>query len=361
MSDEKKEKKDNGGLEAVARKALEIGNAVAAEVRKLKEQLVNEGVISNPAATMSGAEAFRAKGKGGHIKLTALVGVAMLCAAITGGLWAANELVWKVGDSAYVDAEGDATFNSVTASTFTGTLVGPVGGAVSATTLSASGATRLSGSVTVIGSAVTTRWDNASSKIDGEAIADDTIDDDSIDFSDVTGADLTLTDCGAVGATTLAASGASTLSGAVTVIGGSVTTRWDNASSLIDTAAIEVGPLSATTLAASGATALSGTVRYTGVSVNVTNGQELVTTLARGTYLYTPTEVATNTVANPTGSGDWVAFINVGTNDMVVAKAANLALGGATRTLGTYDILVLRAASAAVWVEESFTDNTLGP
>jgi hypothetical protein len=164
-----------------------------------------------------------------------------------------------------------------------------------------------------------------------------------------------------VAATTLAASGATTLSGAVTVIGGGVTTRWDNASSLIDTAAIEVGPLAATTLAASGATALSGTVRYTGVSVNVTNGQELVTTLARGTYLYTPTEVATNTVANPTASGDWVAFINVGTNDMVMAKAANLALGGATRTLGTYDILVLRAASAAVWVEESFTDNTLGP
>ena len=115
MSDEKKEKKDNGGLEEVARKAIEIAKAVAAEVRKLKEQLVNEGVISNPAATMSGAEAFRAKGKGGHVKVTALVGVAMLCAVITGGLFAANELVWKVGDSAYVDMEGDATFNSVTA------------------------------------------------------------------------------------------------------------------------------------------------------------------------------------------------------------------------------------------------------
>ena len=46
---------------------------------------------------------------------------------------------------------------------------------------------------------------------------------------------------------------------------------------------------------------------------------------------------------------------------MVIAKAANLALGDATRTLGTYDILVLRAASAAVWVEEGFTDNTVGP
>jgi hypothetical protein len=41
-----------------------------------------------------------------------------------------------------------------------------------------------------------------------------------------------------VAATTLSASGATTLSGSVTVIGGGVTTRWDNASSLIDTAAI---------------------------------------------------------------------------------------------------------------------------
>ena len=114
MSDEKKEKKDNGGLEEVARKAIEIAKSVAAEVRKLKEQLVNEGVISNPAATMSGAEAYRMKGKSGHVKVTALMGVAMLFAVITGGLFAANELVWKVGDSAYVDAEGDATFNSLT-------------------------------------------------------------------------------------------------------------------------------------------------------------------------------------------------------------------------------------------------------
>ena len=114
MSDEKKEKKDNGGLEDVARKAIEIAKSVAAEVRKLKEQLVNEGVISNPAATMSGAEAYRMKGKSGHVKVTALVGVAMLFAVITGGLFAANELVWKVGDSAYVDAEGDAYFNGVT-------------------------------------------------------------------------------------------------------------------------------------------------------------------------------------------------------------------------------------------------------
>lgn len=54
------------------------------------------------------------------------------------------------------------------------------------------------GAFTWIGASVTSRWDDASSKIDGEQIADDTIDDDSIDFADVTGADLTLTDCGAI-------------------------------------------------------------------------------------------------------------------------------------------------------------------
>lgn len=37
--------------------------------------------------------------------------------ALAGLALAANEVVWKVGDSAYVDAEGDATFNTVTAST----------------------------------------------------------------------------------------------------------------------------------------------------------------------------------------------------------------------------------------------------
>ena len=87
---------------------------------------MNEGVISNPAATMSGAEAYRMKGKSGHVKVTALVGVAMLFAVITGGLFAANELVWKVGDSAYVDMEGDATFNSVTTLSGSVTLSGPI-------------------------------------------------------------------------------------------------------------------------------------------------------------------------------------------------------------------------------------------
>lgn len=50
----------------------------------------------------------------------------------------------------------------------TGGLSGPV----SATTLSASGATTLQSSVTVVGASVTSRWDNASGRIDAAAIED---------------------------------------------------------------------------------------------------------------------------------------------------------------------------------------------
>lgn len=58
------------------------------------------------------------------------VRVSMLIVLLMAGLaMAANELVWKVGDSAYIDAEGDATFNSVTAS-LTGAVTGGVTGDV---------------------------------------------------------------------------------------------------------------------------------------------------------------------------------------------------------------------------------------
>ena len=49
-------------------------------------------------------------------------------------------------------------------------------GAVSGTTLSASGAATMSSSFTVIGSGVTQRWDNASGKIDTAALEDGAID-----------------------------------------------------------------------------------------------------------------------------------------------------------------------------------------
>ncbi len=43
-----------------------------------------------------------------------LIVLALFVVAI-GVVYAANEVVWKVGNTAYVDMEGDATFNSVTA------------------------------------------------------------------------------------------------------------------------------------------------------------------------------------------------------------------------------------------------------
>jgi hypothetical protein len=99
------EVKDNG----VAKKALKTANETAATLRKVIKRL--EEVMGLDI------DGDGKTGKAGHVKLTALIGVAVVFAALTGGLFAANELVWKVGDSAYVDAEGDATFNSVTAGT----------------------------------------------------------------------------------------------------------------------------------------------------------------------------------------------------------------------------------------------------
>jgi len=171
-------------------------------------------------------------------------------------------------------------------------------GPVAATTLSASGATTLSGSVTVIGGGVTSRWDNAAGLIDatklggniavariaealkapgaiggttpaagtftGVTVGKASVASGVVTLAGTTSGTATLTVAddgstvtvnkpvlaavnGTVGATTpaagsfttVAASGASTLSGAVTVIGGGVTSRWDNAAGLIDDAAIE--------------------------------------------------------------------------------------------------------------------------
>ena len=66
-------------------------------------------------------------GKVGSVRVAMLIVV--LFAAIAFG---ANQLVWKIGDSAYVDEEGDAVFNTVTAD---------ITGDVTASTVSGSAAT----------------------------------------------------------------------------------------------------------------------------------------------------------------------------------------------------------------------------
>ncbi len=65
------------------------------------------------------------------------VRVAMLIVLLLAGIaYSANMLVWNVGDSAYVDEEGDAVFNSVTAP-ITGDITGDVSGDVSMTVTAA--------------------------------------------------------------------------------------------------------------------------------------------------------------------------------------------------------------------------------
>jgi len=103
-------------------------------------------------------------------------------------------------------------------------------------------------------------------------------------------------------------------------------------------------------------------LQFTPLSLNVTN-TEALTLDARAQYNMTGT-LTTNvdvTIANPDAGGASVVIVNAGTNTITFTKAANLALGGATRELGQYDLLELRALSAAVWVEKAFIDNTLGP
>ena len=107
------------------------------------------------------------------MKRTILFCAAMATVLLLGNVLATNTTIWNLrntantADVAVIDEEGDATFTSVTA---TGGFAGPVAGAVAATTLSASEASTLSGSVTVIGGGVTSRWDNTSGKIDTAAI-----------------------------------------------------------------------------------------------------------------------------------------------------------------------------------------------
>jgi len=98
----------------VAAQALKTANEAAAATRKLRKQMEDEGVITNPHAMKTGGDLYREKKaalQGGSSRIAWLVVLAITCVSIM----AANELVWKVGDNAYIDAEGDMTINSVNA------------------------------------------------------------------------------------------------------------------------------------------------------------------------------------------------------------------------------------------------------
>ena len=73
----------------------------------------------------------------------------------------------------------------------------------------------------------------------------------------------------------------------------------------------------------------------------------------------------TNTLVNPVVGmeGQLLTLVNnsgAGTN-VVFTRAANLALGAASRVLGPGDALQVIAVNAVYWAEVGFTDNTLGP
>ena len=107
---------------------------------------------------------------------------------------------------------------------------------------------------------------------------------------------------------------------------------------------------------------LSDELVYMPLSITVTNGY-IYGASARTSFHITSTAVpeSTNTVANPGETGQLVKFVNVSTNPVTFAKAANLALGDATRVLGQYDQLTLYSISGTVWIEDGFVNNTLGP
>ncbi len=82
---------------------------------------------------------------------------------------------------------------------------------------------------------------------------------------------------------------------------------------------------------------------------SVTNGA--VITLAGIVNNVTATEVSTNTVADPGTAGRIAILVNAGTNNIAIAKGANIALSAASHEITPDGTLSLVAASAAEWKE----------
>jgi hypothetical protein len=138
--------------------------------------------------------------------------------AASGLVWSANETIWNMRNAANtadvfkIDVDGDVTATSFTGigSGLTAVPAASVAGPVAATTLSASGASTLSGSVTVIGGGVTSRWDNAASLIDSTKLAGNIA---------VARIATALTTPGAIGGTTPAAGTFTTVTAPIVLVG----------------------------------------------------------------------------------------------------------------------------------------------
>lgn len=105
-------------------------------------------------------------------------------------------------------------------------------------------------------------------------------------------------------------------------------------------------------------TASANVLMSTPVTVSVTNGQEVV--IASSVVKLEATEVATNTLANPSLVGHVAVLANTGTNNITIAKGANVALGAATRVIAPNGTLSLVAISSTRWLEiANSIDNTV--
>jgi hypothetical protein len=81
----------------------------------------------------------------------------------------------------------------------------------------------------------------------------------------------------------------------------------------------------------------------------VTNGQAI--TLSGSVVTVAASEAATVTLANPSLVGQIVVIANVDTETVTIARAANVALGAATRAITENGTLTLMGAASNLWLE----------
>ena len=95
--------------------------------------------------------------------------------------------------------------------------------------------------------------------------------------------------------------------------------------------------------------AIDGSAPVAPSTISVTNGAVLNLTMPVNNV--TATEAATNTVANPGAAGRIVVIVNAGTNNITIAKGANIALSAASHAITPNGTLTLVSQSATAWKE----------
>ena len=95
--------------------------------------------------------------------------------------------------------------------------------------------------------------------------------------------------------------------------------------------------------------AIDGSTPVVPSAISVTNGAVLNLTMPVNNV--EATEAATTTVANPGKAGRIVILINAGTNNITIAKGANIALSAANHVITPNGTLTLVSQSATAWKE----------